>query len=57
MQTSPMDQNSLQPGSLKTVLALAIFGLSLFLLVGFAPIDSVHSITHDTRHLLGFPCH
>lgn len=39
------------------ILAAALLGLSILLVVGFAPIEVIHNATHDTRHSTGFPCH
>lgn len=38
-----------------TVVALA--GLALLWAVGFAEIDILHNVAHDTRHSNVFPCH
>jgi cobalt transporter subunit CbtB len=38
-------------------LAALVFGLGLFLTVGFAWPSALHNATHDTRHALGLPCH
>ncbi len=34
-----------------------LLGVTLVLLVGFAPIAEVHNTAHDTRHSAAFPCH
>ncbi len=59
-QVSPINQQSVGVSAqAKTtqVLAAALFGVSVFMAVGFAPIEVVHNATHDTRHSTGFPCH
>jgi cobalt transporter subunit CbtB len=39
-------------------IAIAVlFGVGLFMLVGFAPMEVVHNAAHDTRHAFAFPCH
>jgi cobalt transporter subunit CbtB len=38
-------------------LFLALFGLSLVWLSGFANADVLHNGAHDSRHSLVFPCH
>jgi cobalt transporter subunit CbtB len=40
----------------QAVLAMAL-GLLIIGIVGFSPIDVVHSATHDVRHSIGLPCH
>jgi cobalt transporter subunit CbtB len=40
----------------QVVLAMAL-GLLIIGIVGFSPIDVVHSATHDVRHSIGLPCH
>ena len=38
-------------------ITVAMLGLSLLLLVGFAPMQTVHNAAHDARHSISFPCH
>lgn len=39
------------------ILASALLGFTLLMVLGFAPIEVIHNATHDTRHSSGFPCH
>jgi cobalt transporter subunit CbtB len=38
-------------------LSAMLMGLTLVLIVGFAPVAEVHNAAHDTRHTAAFPCH
>lgn len=38
-------------------LLAALLGAFILLGVGFAGADLLHSVAHDTRHGLAFPCH
>lgn len=38
-------------------LFVAVFGIFMVGVVGFAQIDAVHNAAHDTRHAFAFPCH
>ncbi len=59
-QSSATQQNSIsvsvQAKNIQ-VLAAALLGLSIFMVVGFAPLEVIHNATHDSRHSTGFPCH
>lgn len=39
------------------ILAAALLGLGIILMVGFLPMDFAHNAAHDTRHSVAFPCH
>jgi cobalt transporter subunit CbtB len=39
------------------ILAAALLGLIVLVVVGFSPLEVIHNATHDTRHSAGFPCH
>ena len=39
------------------IIVAGILGVSLFLAVGFLPVEAVHNAAHDTRHANAFPCH
>ncbi len=59
-QSSVTQQNSISESveSKKIqVMAAALLGLSIFIAVGFAPLEVIHNATHDSRHSTGFPCH
>jgi cobalt transporter subunit CbtB len=36
---------------------LALAGLALLFVAGFAQPDLVHNAAHDARHAFAFPCH
>ena len=38
-------------------LSAMLLGLTLVLVVGFAPVPEIHNAAHDTRHTAAFPCH
>ena len=40
-----------------TALVAAALGLVIVFAAGFAPSETVHNATHDTRHSFAFPCH
>ncbi|NMM45128.1 CbtB-domain containing protein [Rhodospirillaceae bacterium KN72] len=42
---------------LGVALAAALFGIFLFLGVGFAHSETIHNSTHDSRHFYAVPCH
>ncbi|TDI58967.1 MAG: hypothetical protein E2O93_01965 [Alphaproteobacteria bacterium] len=42
---------------LASALLLAVFGISLVWVSGFANADVLHNGAHDSRHSLVFPCH
>jgi len=59
-QTSALNQNITSVSSQaksRQVLAAALLGVVVLMVVGFAPIEVIHNATHDTRHSTGFPCH
>lgn len=59
-QTAPVNQDSISGSSVakKSQVSLtALLGITILLVVGFAPIEVLHNATHDTRHSTGFPCH
>ena len=41
------------------VQAVLAMGLGLFIvgIVGFSPVDVIHTAAHDVRHSNAFPCH
>lgn len=42
---------------MKAAIVAFLLGLGLIYAVGFAPVESLHDATHDSRHALSFPCH
>ncbi|ODS22629.1 hypothetical protein AB835_13125 [Candidatus Endobugula sertula] len=38
-------------------IAALIFGMIIIFAVGFMPMEAAHNASHDTRHVLTFPCH
>ena len=49
-----------QPLTLSTtvqIMGAIAFGVALFFVVGFAPMDVAHNAAHDARHAFAFPCH
>lgn len=59
MQNTQTIQKSKSPAISKNgeILAAAILGAMIFLIVGFAPMQVLHNAAHDTRHATVFPCH
>lgn len=41
----------------RAILVVALLGLSLVFLAGFAPASLLHNAAHDFRHTQNFPCH
>ncbi|KAF3982618.1 MAG: CbtB-domain containing protein [Methylococcales symbiont of Hymedesmia sp. n. MRB-2018] len=39
------------------IVASAMVGFAILMVVGFSPIEVIHNAAHDTRHSTGFPCH
>ncbi len=39
------------------IIAAALLGFSVLAITVFAPMETIHNATHDTRHNTGFPCH
>ncbi len=39
------------------LITMIAIGLVLVVATTMLPMDSVHAITHDARHAMGFPCH
>ncbi|MFQ5623763.1 MAG: CbtB domain-containing protein [Paracoccaceae bacterium] len=39
------------------ILGVAMLGLGITLITGFAYPAILHDAAHDTRHAVGFPCH
>jgi cobalt transporter subunit CbtB len=46
-----------QTADMKSIVATALLGLGIILFAGFAQIEAVHNVGHDTRHAFGFACH
>ncbi|NOX72619.1 MAG: CbtB-domain containing protein [Alphaproteobacteria bacterium] len=46
-----------QTADMKAIIATALIGLGIVLFAGFAQIEAVHNVGHDTRHAFGFACH
>lgn len=42
---------------LMSIVMVALIGVSLVFVAGFANSSVLHGATHDTRHATGFPCH
>ena len=57
MPTPSKPPSDLDRDTSQTLLILVVAGLGILALVGFAPLDQAHSLAHDARHLMGFPCH
>lgn len=43
--------------SLASIAFVALLGVSVLFIAGFANSAAVHDAAHDTRHAAGFPCH
>lgn len=35
----------------------AVFGLGLIFAAGFSQASGMHTVAHDSRHAVAFPCH
>lgn len=60
MQTNTLSALTLQAKKVeaaKAAIVAFVIGLGLIFAVGFAPMESLHDATHDSRHALSFPCH
>jgi len=56
-QITTREQVSALSSKLTQTLVAGLLGLVILLLVGFAPLDTIHSAAHDSRHSVSFPCH
>jgi len=48
---------SAEKSDLRAILGAAILGFAILLTTGFAYPAAMHDAAHDTRHVVGFPCH
>lgn len=48
---------ALADSSVAQILAVAITGIGLVWLTGFAEAEALHAAAHDGRHAISFPCH
>ena len=60
--TKPTTDGAVKPGlSSRAVLLQTggafLFGAIVLLVLGFAPLATVHNAAHDTRHSVVMPCH
>ena len=44
-------------GSIVSIAVVALFGMTVLFVAGFANSAVLHDAAHDTRHAVGFPCH
>jgi len=44
-------------GSIMTIAFVAMLGMTVLFVAGFANSATLHDAAHDMRHAAGFPCH
>lgn len=54
--TAPAAGRAIDSGRLAAVAAI-LFGAFLVYGAGFAQPDLLHTVAHDSRHSMAFPCH
>lgn len=56
--TASVSTNALAASSaLLPILFVAVLGMTMVFLAGFANSQTLHDAAHDMRHSTGFPCH
>ncbi|NKW71852.1 CbtB-domain containing protein [Rhodobacteraceae bacterium R_SAG10] len=55
--TTKIQTQALVDTRLFSIAGVALAGLLLLMVAGFAQASVVHNSAHDTRHAVAFPCH